>query len=108
MLLSTAQAVHTILCRRTMSLRVNRLQHEATMLFHLKELVENGIVPGLVAYGDSLGLGGAIAYIAMTLVPCGRPFPPDPSRCERSFRTRIHLGDCMQLSAALASQRRHT
>ena len=63
------------------------------MLFELKDMAEAGMVPGLLAYRDSLDLGGAILYIATTLVACGRPFPLDPSRCARCSRTYVSAPD---------------
>ena len=53
-------------------------QHEATVLFLLRELADARIVPGLVAYGSALE--GALAYLATTLVLLGRPFPANPSQ----------------------------
>ena len=53
-------------------------QHEATMLYRLGDLAEVGIVPGLVGHGPALG--GALYYLASTLVVGGRPFAPEPSR----------------------------
>ena len=47
------------------------------MLFHLRDLAEDGIVPTLVAYGPALE--GALYYLATAVVD-GRPLPPEPSR----------------------------
>ena len=73
----TRHTMSHLLCSLTKKCCVVAVQHEATTLFRLRELTEEGIVPGLVAYGPALG--GALYYLASTIVVGGRPFPPEPS-----------------------------